>query len=128
MGTHTIVLTVSPTGWWVGLWARKSGAAGCMERAAQDRAPVALLPPPPLLLPTTATQASPIGWPDGVRQRRIGAARMLARAALRQLEVVLESPVRLSERCVRGALALAPSSGDTLDLHLLAPSLGHVDT
>jgi len=46
---------------------------------------------------------------------------MLARAAHQQLEVALESPVRLSERCTRGALALAPSSGDTLNnMHLLA--------
>merc|ERR1712154_56124 len=103
-----------------GLWARRNGAAVFMESAAQDRAPVALLPAP-LLPPTIATQASPIGWPDGVRQRRIGAAGMLARAAHQQLEVVLESPVRLSERCTRGALAHAPSSGDTLNnMHLLA--------
>merc|ERR1711915_994170 len=118
--THTIVPTASPIGLWDGLWARKSGAAGCMERAAQDRAPVALLPAP-LLPPTIATQASPTGWPDGVRQRRIGAAGMLARAAHQQLEVVLESLVRLSERCTRGALAPAPSSGDTLNnVHPLA--------
>ena len=45
---------------------------------------------------------------------------MLARVAHQQLEVVLESPVRLSEQCTRGALALAPSSGDTLNMLLLA--------
>merc|ERR1711920_667593 len=92
----------SRIGWSVGLWARKSGAAGCMERAAQDRELVAL-PPSPLLLPTIATQASPIGWPDGVRQRRIGAAGMLARVALQQREVVLESPMQAREQCSRGA-------------------------
>merc|ERR1711920_1065966 len=36
-----------------------------------------------------------------------------------QLEVVLESLVRLSEWCTRVALAPAPSSGDTLNMHPL---------
>merc|ERR1712024_406246 len=95
-----------------GLWARKSGAAGCMERAAlASRLPDALLSAPPAL-PTTATQALPIGWRDGVRRRRIGAARTLARAARQQLVAVLERPARLGERYCREALAPAPSSGD----------------
>merc|ERR1712045_914630 len=97
----TIAPTASPIGWWDGLWARKSGAAGCMGRAAQGGEPVARLSHPSLPL-TIATQALPTGWQDGVRQRRIGAARMLARAALQQLEAVLEGPFRLHEGSTRG--------------------------
>merc|ERR1712045_555554 len=84
----TIAPMASRTGRLVGVWARRSGAAGCMERAAQVREPDAPLWHPSLLR-TTATQALPIGWQDGVRQRRIGAARMLARDARQQLEVAL---------------------------------------
>merc|ERR1719251_286435 len=104
--THTIALTASPIGWWDGLWARKNGAAGCMERAAPASSGVldALLSVLPAL-PTIATQALPIGWRDGARQRRSGAAGMLARVAHQQLAAVLESPVRLVsgvvERCWR---------------------------
>merc|ERR1712071_625418 len=93
--------------WVDGPWARRSGAAGCTERAALGRPPpVALLPELPPL-PTTAMPASPTGWRDGAHQRRIGAATTPARVAHQQLEVALESPVRLGERCTRGALALA---------------------
>jgi len=110
---------------------RRSGAAGCMERAAQGRAPVALQASLLLPLPTTAMLALPIGWRDGVRQRRIGAAGMLARVARQLLEVVLESAVRLDGWAVhaRGAGACAPSSGDTLNMQLLAPQfvLGGAD-
>jgi len=80
LSTLTIVLTASPTGRRDGLWARRSGAAGCMERAAQGRDPVAHQSHQHQLL-TIAMRALPIGWRDGVHQRRIGVARMPARAA-----------------------------------------------
>merc|ERR1712183_1041440 len=110
---------VWPIGWRDGRWARKRGVAGCTVRAAQGRAPVALLPPPSLLLPTIATQASPTGWRVGVHLRRIGVARMLARAADQQLEVVLERPVRGS---VSGALEGAGAGAifRRYSLHLIA--------
>merc|ERR1719410_3277377 len=120
---------VSPIGLWDGRWARRSGAAGCTERAAQGRVLVALLPPPSLLLPTIATQASPTGWLGGVHQRRIGAARMLARAAQQQLEVVLESPVSLSERCTRGRWRLRhlPAILSTCNSSQSGSPFGHMD-
>merc|ERR1712045_583891 len=88
--THTTAPMASPIGWSDGLLARKSGAAGCMERDAQGRGPVALLTESPDH-PKIAMPASPIGWQDGVLRRRTGAARMLERAAHRQLEAVLKS-------------------------------------
>merc|ERR1712045_62243 len=119
--THTIALMVSPIGSWGGPWARRSGAAECTGRVAQDRQPVALLSPP--APPMIAMPVSLIGWRGGVRQRRIGAARTLARAAHQQLEVVLESLTRLDEQWIRGTLALAPSSGDALGV--LPPMAGN---
>jgi len=47
---------------------------------------------------------------------------MLARAAQQQLEVALEILARLDEQWTRGALALAPSSGDALEILLPAAS------
>merc|ERR1712154_159492 len=96
---------------------KRSGAAECMARAAQDKETDAPPSVPPAL-PMIATQALPIGWPDGAPQKRIGVAGTLARAAHQQQEVVHERHFA-DGWVVARTLALVPSSGAWLPLVLL---------
>merc|ERR1712029_277205 len=65
---------------------RRSGAAGCMARAALILAVGARR-----RNPMTVRLVSPIGWLDGARRRKCGAARIKERVASRITEVALRA-------------------------------------
>lgn len=88
----TTVRTASRIGRQAGLRERRSGAAGCMGRAAAAAAAR-------LLLRTTALQASQTGLQGGLRPRRISAAALWARVAPPQPEAVRER-APLYSRCM----------------------------
>merc|ERR1712060_712321 len=77
---------VLPTGWEAGRSGRRSGAAGCMARAALILAVGARR-----RNPMTVRPVSPIGWLAGARRRKCGAARIKERVASRIMEVALRA-------------------------------------
>lgn len=104
----TIARTATRIGRQAGLWARRSGVAGCMGRVAQAAAAAASQGP--LLLNTIAMQASRIGLQGGLRPRRLGAAPTRARVAPPTTMVVRErGPLYFG--CMVWMLASTPSSG-----------------
>merc|ERR1712107_67105 len=79
--THTIALTVMPTGRQDGPWARRLGAARCTAKDALDRLDVPQHPSH-----TTALLDLPIGRQVGLWARRLGAARTRVRGAQLHLD------------------------------------------
>lgn len=103
----TTARTASRIGRQAGLWARRSGVAGCMGRVAQTAAAARQ---GPALLHTIAMQASQIGLQGGLGPRRIGAAQTRARVASPTTMVVRErGPLYFG--CMVWMLASTPSSG-----------------
>merc|ERR1712008_129788 len=88
--THTIAQRVGRTGWLVGQYQKRNGAAECMAKGVPTREEEDV---PPRLHPTIAMLDSPIGWQDGVWPRRVGVAKTEERAAHRQQVDVLELPL-----------------------------------